>query len=266
MPSNNYNFFNDPTVSTASPTVTTFLLYGDGASRPVWRGSTGETDPNSGLAFIAFDAIVSVTHEGENQVTEYPVESGSNVTDLSRPRPRKLTISGIITDAPVNQLWGQYNGGNLTSLGNSSPNEALKATDPGATWNAAGRPKFAFALLDLLRQRSVVFTVNTALETYNNMVIESCTINVTQTTGAALSATVVMKELRIVSSQTVAPLASDHKNAPKDDGGTTSTVTDASRVTGSKLYEAALSTRGAVQGNYSGGPNNANSDPNFFDP
>ena len=106
MPSNNYNFFNDPTVSTASPTVTTFLLYGDGASRPVWRGSTGETDPNSGLAFIAFDAIVSVTHEGENQVTEYPVESGSNVTDLSRPRPRKLTISGIITDAPVNQLWG----------------------------------------------------------------------------------------------------------------------------------------------------------------
>jgi hypothetical protein len=47
------------------------------------------------------------------------------------------------------------------------------------------------------------------------MVIERNSINVTQQTGAALSVTVELKEIRIVSSQLVAPLAMTYRNATK---------------------------------------------------
>jgi hypothetical protein len=173
------------------------------------------------MAFIAFDAVTSVVYEGENQVTDYPVEDGLNVTDISRPKPHKVTIVGVVTDAPVDFVFGTGpNPGNinLTQTGASSPNTALGATDPGAVYNAAARPKAAYELLEFLRVRSVVFNVTTALESYANMVIERCTVNVTQQTGAALSVTVELKELRIVSSQTVAPLAQTYRNGTKKAG------------------------------------------------
>src|ERR1700755_2538886 len=50
--------------------------------------------------FIRIDATVGETHLYANTVTDHPVEIGSPVTDHVRPDPIKLTISGVISNAP----------------------------------------------------------------------------------------------------------------------------------------------------------------------
>ncbi len=59
-----------------------------------WTGEGEQT------YFIRIDATVGETHDYVNTVTDHPVEIGSPVTDHVRPEPIRLTLSGVISNAP----------------------------------------------------------------------------------------------------------------------------------------------------------------------
>lgn len=250
MPANNQNLVTDPTLPQPAGTPNTFLLWGDGTYRPVWQGSIGEVDPGSGLAFIAFDAVVSLKHSSEVVVTEHPVEKGSDVTDLARPKPDTLIIDGFISDAPIDRTWGQYVTNQTTSsLGNQS-------TNPNGGGFGTGRARTAFALLHELKNNSTVFNVNTTLNYYTNMVISSLDIPQDSGTGGSLKVTISLKALRIISSQTVAPLGKRGTNAKKSGGTkTTAAVAPATQKTSSLAYKGVTGIEGLIKSatNQSGG-------------
>ena len=53
---------------------------------------------------VEFDASKDEDHTGENEVTDFPVEEGANITDHSRPKPRTLQIHAFVTGTPMSLL------------------------------------------------------------------------------------------------------------------------------------------------------------------
>jgi hypothetical protein len=115
------------------------------------------------------DAALTETHTLESDVTAFPVESGSMVTDNVRPKPRTVEIDGIVTDTPL----------------------------PGAVANARGtldaKGNFAHAPSDdALAALEAIYLgrepveIVTELKTYPNMVMSSLTIPRDADTGHAL--------------------------------------------------------------------------------
>ena len=58
----------------------------------VLKGTLGGT--------LAFDAVTNETYDGSVTVTEYPVESGANVSDHIRRNPLRVTLECWVTDTP----------------------------------------------------------------------------------------------------------------------------------------------------------------------
>lgn len=61
----------------------------------IWQGDSGQTYT------IELDASVREQHDTTAQVTEHPVERGSNIADHIRAEPRRLTIEGVISNTPT---------------------------------------------------------------------------------------------------------------------------------------------------------------------
>lgn len=65
--------------------------------------------------FIRIDATVGETHTYANTVTDHPIEGGSPITDHVRPDPVRLTIQGVISNAPQFLPSDNVDGAQLTN-------------------------------------------------------------------------------------------------------------------------------------------------------
>src|ERR1051325_210756 len=50
---------------------------------------------------FVIDAALRETHTLECEVTEYPTESGSTITDNIQPKPRTVQIEAMVSDTPL---------------------------------------------------------------------------------------------------------------------------------------------------------------------
>lgn len=55
-----------------------------------------------GTTIIQLDVSTSETHERESPTTDHPVENGQEISDNILIRPQTLSITGIISDTPLN--------------------------------------------------------------------------------------------------------------------------------------------------------------------
>jgi hypothetical protein len=63
------------------------------------------TDPDSGEGLsLQFDAITQETKDDSVEITDHPVEAGSNVADNARDSPALLTIEALISGIPNDAL------------------------------------------------------------------------------------------------------------------------------------------------------------------
>ena len=63
------------------------------------------TDADSGEGLLlTFDATTSETKDDSTDITDHPVEDGSDVTDNARDSPALLTIEAIVSETPNRQL------------------------------------------------------------------------------------------------------------------------------------------------------------------
>lgn len=51
--------------------------------------------------YIRIDCTVNRTHVFANTVTDHPVERGANITDHVRPDPVRLSMVGVVSNAPI---------------------------------------------------------------------------------------------------------------------------------------------------------------------
>ena len=145
------------------------------------------TSFENSLIAIDLDVTQDEAHEWKNDVTLYPVEEGSQISDNIRRIPDKVTITGWITDSPIND-------DDLAAFNQSS--------DEGAP-DFPSRVFTTFGLLhDLMEQRELM-TVYTRYATYTNMALQSCNVPRNGNIGEALNFTLEFVAVRIVSTQTV---------------------------------------------------------------
>lgn len=119
------------------------------------------------LGTIELDASIDESHTAVNEITEFPVEVGINITDHVRRQPDRVTIRGIVTDHPI-QLGGALRSG-----------RSLEAYQD---------------FLVMLNQADLVIVVTT-LRQYSNMIVESMTVPRTNTLGGAVEFTLVLREI-----------------------------------------------------------------------
>jgi len=102
---------------------------------------------------IQLEASISETHRRAADLTEHPVEFGSDVTDHIRFRARELDITGIISNTPIQLL------ASLTRL------PSVPAGDPGS------RAEDAFQELEDIMEAGSLCTIATTLKTYTDMAL-----------------------------------------------------------------------------------------------
>ncbi|MBU6427983.1 MAG: hypothetical protein KGR26_03145 [Cyanobacteria bacterium REEB65] len=142
---------------------------------------------------LTLDATISEGHRREADVTSHPVERGSDVTDNIRPKPRQLTLSGIISTAPT--TWP----GRATILNPDDLGVGQLASSNGPD---VGRALAAYRLLEDAFTGGYLLTVQTGLDRYQNLVIKSVEFPKGPGTGRDLNFKLDLEEVLFAVSQT----------------------------------------------------------------
>ena len=147
------------------------------------------------LTAVDLDCSISETHQGDMEVTEHPVESGTNIIDHVRRKPEQLTIEGLVTDTPIRQ----------------EDRDAIGSMEKGSVTRA----RDAFYSLRALRDSRQTVTVVTAVKTYTNMILVSLVFPRDVTTAEACRFIAQFKEIQTVSSQRVEILLTQRASGQK---------------------------------------------------
>jgi len=173
--------------------------------------TVGGFDFASEDAVITLDASINETHTGESEISNYPVEEGSNSSDNSRPQPMQLTILGVVTGTPMD----------ITAI----------ALPPSVK---LARGKDAWSALDQWRRDGRRLRVTTSLNLYRGMVIKSLSVNRNSKNTDGVEMTIMLQEIVTVSAQTrKAPKQqrASKKQTKKQGQQSTTTATPADRTT-----------------------------------
>jgi hypothetical protein len=138
---------------------------------PALVGST-IIDPLS-LTVFSFDVTTNEDHAHSTEWTEFPVETGLDISDHAVDVADEVTITGIISDTPV--------------YGVPAPDRA----------------KQAYETLLRLRSAHRLVTVVTGLRVYNSMGITSVSTSRDAETGQSVMPTVTFKQISLVQSVTI---------------------------------------------------------------
>jgi hypothetical protein len=136
------------------------------------------------------DCVVQETHALESEITEFPRESGGNVSDNIRPKPVVVTMECIVSDTPLDPVIRFRKDGQVP-------------TDD------------AYALLKSIRQDRRVVEIVTSLDTYANMGLETLSIPRASGRGDELRFTATFKQVQIVENRRTVRVAVPGAVAPR---------------------------------------------------
>ncbi|EPU0502394.1 TPA: hypothetical protein ROX00_000977 [Escherichia coli] len=143
---------------------------------------------------ISFDAVPVTKVSRSADVTAYPVENGSNISDNVRIKNNKLTLSGIITETPL-----ALRGDMLSSAGVNG-----------------NRCSQAISYLDEILEARQPILVCTEHRQFENMILTG--INYEYKTESALQFDLEFEQIRLVSYATTNTIAVKTAS-PKSTGG-----------------------------------------------
>ena len=125
-----------------------------------------------------FDAILQATHTSQLTITQHPVQSGSSISDYAYMQPRTLSLNIGMTDVAKSFIPGQFSGGSSRSVQ-------------------------AYQVLLQLQQMRIPVQVYTRLGLYQNMLVETMTVQDDNTTTHGLRCTVDLSELLVATVEVV---------------------------------------------------------------
>jgi hypothetical protein len=229
-------------------------------------------DDSGAVVSIKFDVDTQETHELANIITEHPVEKGADISDNIQPQLDQFTIEGYVSDAPTFSNPGivdvaTFSGVELQISAHPLPQQFTAAAAVGALGNlvfgGGGNPTATMmtfdelpsrkkALYDLLRDvrdNARVCRVITAMHEYEDMVLQSLTSTRTPEAGSGAVFSVVMKQIRFVTSDVTvapepteklgaAPVSVGSKNADEDK------LAEKKKSLAAKIFDAGTSALG----------------------
>jgi hypothetical protein len=134
------------------------------------------------IASYVIDAALSEEHTNEAEVSDFPVEDGSNFTDNVRVKPRRYRMNGVVTDTPLDLGFRslQDDGSSIVDASTRQSAQAKKA-------------------LEAIFQAAKPVTIVTSLDTYKNMVMQTLTFQQDGDTGDALPFTAAFVQINVIS-------------------------------------------------------------------
>lgn len=163
---------------------------------PITIAPSSQVHPPSGLVSIdgyLIDAALSEQHQLDADITEHPVETGSDIADHRRVKPRVVTISGIVSDSPL---------GRMAAIRRHLEDGVLPSEE-------------AAAKLEALFASPEPVTLVTQYKVYDDMLIQSLHVPRDQHTGFALRFDASFKQVIFKSNErTLVPVATPTAGAP----------------------------------------------------
>jgi hypothetical protein len=192
------------------PSAVTILL---------WEDDSGATE------FVIFDACTAQTHEGTVEITEHPVEEGSDVADHARPAPERLSLEGFVSNTPMWSNPGVHEFGSFRKVDLEIPDQPdLNLSVGTAIVSAVGslfgsgapdsiqalafdefrnRAREVYEKLEDARVKTRRIRVETSLREYEDMTIERLAEPRTPDDGSGILFQLDLKRIRVVRSETV---------------------------------------------------------------
>jgi len=138
-----------------------------------------QEDAQGNLFSLDLDVTQDEAHEWSNDVTQFPVEIGSPITDHVQPQPDKVSMSGIISNSAIGEV-------------------ALNKIN-----NGDDLVQNAFDLLRKLMDDRILVTVYTRYKVYTDMALKSCNIPADSSIGDSIKFKMEFIHVRLVNTQTV---------------------------------------------------------------
>ena len=142
-------------------------------------GSVSTTDDAGTITSLDLDVMQDEIHEWQNDVTSFPVEIGSPITDHIQAQPDKISITGIISNSAIGV-------------------DALQKQESGED-----RCQTAFDLLRKFHEDGILLTVYTRYKVYIDMALKSCNIPRDSSIGDSVKFKMEFVHVRLVNTQTV---------------------------------------------------------------
>lgn len=131
---------------------------------------------------IELDATLNEIQTFDQEMTKFPVENDVDISDHVRNLPSTITISGLISNFPV---------------------QVVANIDRALTQSAfANRVNVAYDKLLDIRNKKAICDVVAYLRLFSNMIMTNLSIPRSGNTGDALHFSATFRELRIVSTET----------------------------------------------------------------
>lgn len=127
---------------------------------------------------LVFDATLREAHTLEIEVTDNPIETGSEVSDHMFVKPKRLTLAAVVSDVNLHPT-----------------NSDL--------YQGPSRSQAAFQLLESLQESGEPFNIQTGLKLYTNMMCLVVRAEQDKDSDGALLFEADFKEADIVTTQTV---------------------------------------------------------------
>jgi hypothetical protein len=159
-----------------------------------------QTDANGNLFSLDLDVTQDEIHEWNNDVTQFPVEIGSQITDHIQPMPDRITISGVISNSSIGEV----------ALGKINNGDDLVQD--------------AFDLLRKLMDDRILLTVYTRYKVYTDMALKSCNIPADASIGDSIKFKMEFVNVRLVNTQTIDVPDGISKKLDKKQGGKSGSV------------------------------------------
>lgn len=228
-------------------------------------------DEAGAVVSAVFDVDLQETHEGNNIITEHPVEDGADISDHIRPQLKRFTVEGFVSDTPllsnpdvVNKTTFtaielqipdkpfKFGVSNAINAGISSIGDALFPPKPIRVTmltfdNFTSRMRAAFDILETARKTARLVRILTSITEYDNMVIEQVVVTRSPEDGSGAHFTVSLKEIERVSSDiTVAPEPAELSGAIKKAAGSKNAKDDETKIATLKKSLLARAVDGAA--------------------
>ncbi len=146
---------------------------------------------------LILDVMVSENHQYKNQITAFPIENNSQISDHVLQEPERLSFTGFITTSPIRYLGG------LVDRTGSLTGEELVGSQKFRLENSfvmlmqlAGydfpiQEGTKTAVKNIIRDVDIV----TGLRSYSNMILESLDIPRDKTTGETIRFNATFKKI-----------------------------------------------------------------------
>ena len=164
--------------------------------------------PKTSIGDYVFDVYTNINHSQTATITSHPTQFGANISDHKFDEPDQLTFQIGMSDSSQDLIKGQF-----YQQGHSPIMRKIKLDEKGELVQETYQEKYqrykenalnflsdsrsvnAFNILSRLKLEGVPLKCVTRLRTYDNMIINSISVDDSNETKYGLRATVTLKEI-----------------------------------------------------------------------